>query len=236
VNNNNQLLKSPIQPGHSRAELIHQAAVIIWDEAPMVNKAVFACIHKVCHKVMENDLPFRGKVVILLGDFCQTCPVIRGGSKVQVINTSIKSSPLWRHVVTLGLMAPFRNAQDPKYQQFVDAIGDGVSNMVELDLLRQTTCAEELIDFVYPADILLSPHDCLSHAILAPTNEQIDVYNATILDRIEGLQRSYIAADSLKEAEESELRSPDGILDYICHHSPPGLPPHNVTIKVNAVF
>jgi hypothetical protein len=123
VNNNNQLLKSPIQPGHSQAELIRQAAVIIWDEAPMVNKAVFTCVHEVCRKVMENDLPFRGKVVILLGDFHQTCPVIRGGSKVQVINTSIKSSPLWRHVITLGLMAPFQNAQDPEYQQFVDAIG-----------------------------------------------------------------------------------------------------------------
>jgi hypothetical protein len=80
--------------------------------------------------------------------------------------------------------------------------------MVELDLLRQTTRAEELIDFVYPAEILLSPHDCLSRAILAPTNKQINVYNVTILDRIDGLQRSYIAADSLKEAVSDEQAAP----------------------------
>jgi hypothetical protein len=59
--------------------------------------------------------------------------------------------------------------------------------------------------------------------ILGHTNEQINSYKTTILQQIEGLQRTYIA-NFLKEAEDSELRSPNGMLNYACGHSPPGHP------------
>ncbi|KZT08458.1 uncharacterized protein LAESUDRAFT_607444, partial [Laetiporus sulphureus 93-53] len=59
-----------------RGELISQAAAIIWDEAPTANRAVLECVEETCRRVMRNDQPFGGKVVILLGDFRQTCPVV----------------------------------------------------------------------------------------------------------------------------------------------------------------
>jgi hypothetical protein len=70
------MLISPIQPGSLRGELIRDAAVIIWDEAPMTNHAVLACVEETCQHVMENDSPFGNKIIVLLGDLCQTCPVI----------------------------------------------------------------------------------------------------------------------------------------------------------------
>ncbi|EMD37727.1 hypothetical protein CERSUDRAFT_37681, partial [Gelatoporia subvermispora B] len=68
-----------------RGELIREASVIIWDEAPMAHNSVLACVEETCRRVMRNDLPFGGKVVILLGDFRQTCPVIRNGTRHQVV-------------------------------------------------------------------------------------------------------------------------------------------------------
>ena len=74
------MLQSPITPSDARGELIRSASAIIWDEVPMANCAVLACMEEVCRNVMGNTKPFRGKVIILLGDFRQMCPIIHGGT------------------------------------------------------------------------------------------------------------------------------------------------------------
>ena len=134
VNNKNEMLLSPIDLCDSRGDLIHAASVVIWDEAPMVNRAVLACVDDVCCKIMANSLPFGGKIVILLGDFRQTCPVVHGGSQADVIDASIKSSPLWHLFQVFPLTAPIRNADDPEFALWVDNIGDGAGPDVNMDL------------------------------------------------------------------------------------------------------
>jgi hypothetical protein len=47
---------------------------------------------------------------------------------------------------------------------------------------------------------------------------------------------AHLAADSLKEVEEAGLTSPDSILNYVAKHTPPGMPPHSLTIKTNSIF
>ena len=95
---------------------------------------------------------------------------------------------------------------------------------------------ENLIDFVYPPDILPDPQACLRRAILAPTHIQVDAYNKNILQRIEGETRTYLSADTLKEAEDVGLAQPDSVLDYVAQHTPPGFPHHTLEIKTNAIF
>ncbi|KAI0769661.1 DNA helicase Pif1 like protein, partial [Trametes elegans] len=68
-----------------RGELIREASVIIWDEAPMAKSAVLACVEETCRRVMRNNLPWGGKVVVLLGDFRQTCPVVRRGTRRDIV-------------------------------------------------------------------------------------------------------------------------------------------------------
>jgi hypothetical protein len=64
----------------------------------------------------------------------------------------------------------------------------------------------------------------------------VDTFNKTILNAILGTSKTYLAADSLKEVEESGLTPPDSVLDYVAKHTPPGMPPHSLTIKTNSVF
>jgi hypothetical protein len=236
VNNNNELLESPIDPTDPRGELLRDAALIIWDEAPMANRAVLACVEETCRRVMGNNSPFGGKVIILLGDFRQTCPVIRRGSRAQVVDASIKSSPLFTHFEIFRLTEPIRNAEDPEFANFVDGVGDGAGPDIPLEMLSCGNTEKDLIDFVYPTQILENPLACLSRAILAPTNQQVDSYNDAMLRRVDGSGRIYLAADSLEEVEDLGLDAPDSILDYVAKHTPPGLPPHSLTIKANAVF
>ena len=237
VNDLNEMLISPIQPNHPRGQFIRELAAICWDEATMANRAVKGCVDETCRRVMGNDIPFGGKTVILLGDFRQTGPVIRGGSRREIVDACIKSSPLWSLFHIYTLIQPIRNAEDIPFSEWVDAIGDGT--LVEVPLLHMlpvANTAEELIDFVFPPDILLHPEACLKRSILAPTNRQISHYNELVLDRLMGNEKTFYAADTLKEADECGLISPDSTLDYVARQTPPGLPDHELKIKTNAVY
>jgi hypothetical protein len=236
VNEKNEMLLSPVERGDPRGELLREAALLIWDEAPMANRAVLACVDELLRRIMGNNLPFGGKVLILLGDFRQTCPVIRRGTRAQVVDASIKSSPLFSTFTVARLTEPIRNAEDLEFAAFVDAIGDGAGPEVHLNMLQTVYSAENLINFVYPNHMLSDPLSCLKRAILAPTNQQVDSFNKTILNAIPGTARTYLGADSLKEVEEAGMTPPDSVLDYVAKHTPPGMPPHSLTIKTNSVF
>lgn len=56
-----------------------------------------------------------------------------------------------------------------------------------------------------------------------------------MLDRLEGGQRTFLAADSLKEAEDAGVEGENGILDYVARRTPPGLPPHSLMLRIGAV-
>nr|VWP00425.1 Secreted effector kinase SteC (EC (Salmonella translocated effector C) [Ganoderma boninense] len=170
VNDNDDLLEAAVRLSSPRTDLIRESRAIIWDESPTANCAVLAGVDDTCRRIMGNDLPLEGKVVV-----------------------------------------------------------------VSLDLFEQMTSSEQLIHFVYVPNVLTAPVSCLSRSILAPTNAQV-VYIDTIINRISGGQRMYLAADSLKEIEDAGMESPDSVLDYVARQTPAALPPHFLTIKSNAVY
>jgi len=234
------MISSTIHPSSARAQLIRDAAVIVWDEAPMSNKAVLACLEEVCRCCTGNNAPFGNKIIILVGDWRQTCPVIPRGTKTQIIDASIKSSPLWPSFMVLGLTQLIRNADDLEFANFVNAIGEGAGPEVDVNIMQQIATREELINFVFPEQVLHDPVQCLTRSILAPTNEQIDFYNGEILARLPGIGRLYLAADSIKECpegdENSNIIAPASLLDYVTRHRPIGIPPGNLLVKVGGVY
>lgn len=185
---------------------------------------------------MENDLPFGGKVMILLGDFRQTCPVIRYGTRAQVVDASLVSSPLWPLFTIYRLSTPIRNAEDPEFATFVDNIGDGAGPNVPLDFIQRVDSTQQLIDYVYPAHLLTNPLLCSRRSILAPTHRQVDQYNAAVLGNIDGITRTYHAADSLKEADDVGIDFAGTVMDFVAQYTPPGLPAFTINIKTNAIY
>jgi ATP-dependent DNA helicase PIF1 len=230
------MLVSPIEPSSARGEFIREVSLIIWDEASMANRATLDCVDNVCRRIMYNDQPFGSKIVVLLGDFRQTCPVIRKGSRAQVVNACIQKSPVWQEFVIRKLLHPIRNAEDPWFSAYVNNIGDGAGPEIPLDMLDTTTSASELTAFVFPSHILNQPLECLKRAILAPTHAQVDSYNNEILSRVDGISRTYFAADSLKEIDATGIQSPNATLDYVARQNPQGLPNHSLTVKTNGIY
>ena len=237
------MLESPISQNDSRAALIRQSSLIIWDEAPMANRAVLACVDETCRRIMQSPLPFGGKVVVLLGDFRQTCPVIRKGTKAEVVNASISHSAIWPDFAIHRLITPIRNAKDPAFSAFVDAIGDGGGPEISFQGLQHARSRVDLIQFIFPHDVIGNPALCLRRCILAPTNSQVDTYNSVILNLLPSDSRLFCAADSLEEhvdasdnLENGALPTPDAVLDYVSKVRPNGMPDHTLLIKLGGVY
>ena len=237
------MLESSISSTDSRAALIRQSSLIIWDEAPMANRAVLACVEETCSRIMQSPLPFGGKVVVLLGDFRQTCPVIRKGTKAEVINASISHSEIWPKFTIYRLITPVRNAEDPAFASFVDTIGDGGGPEISFQGLQHVKSRADLIQFIFPQNVICEPTLCLRRCILAPTNAQVDVYNSSILNLLPSDPRLFCAADSLEEhtnisndSESDVLPAPDAVLDYVSKVRPNGMPDHTLLIKLGGVY
>ena len=230
------MLESDIKINSQRANLIRSAALIVWDEAPMANKAVLECVDAVLRKIMQNDAPFGGKVILLSGDFRQTCPVIPHGQREDVIEASIRSSYLWSDFDIYKLTIPMRQAEDEELQQYLDEIGAGASENVPIAYMESCCLSTDLINFVYPPDILGDPLKCVKRSILCPTNRQVDFYNMELLRRLESQSKVYLSADHIKEASDNGIVAPNGYIDYHREHTPPGLPPHKLHVKINGVY
>ena len=76
------------------AELIRRAVVLIWDEAPMVNRRALEALNRTLQDLMEINSPFGGKVLILGGDFRQVLLVIPKGTKAELLDACVVNSPL----------------------------------------------------------------------------------------------------------------------------------------------
>jgi len=74
------------------ATLIRTAKVILWDEAPMLNKKVFEAVDRTFKDLMNNNEKlFGGKVVVLGGDFRQILPVVIRGTRGQIVDARLKA-------------------------------------------------------------------------------------------------------------------------------------------------
>ena len=87
---------SSISKNSQKADVLKRAKLIIWDEAPMTHRHALELIDRLLQDLMDSNQPFGGKVVVLGGDFRQVLPVIRKGSRPQIVNASIVNSYCWR--------------------------------------------------------------------------------------------------------------------------------------------
>jgi ATP-dependent DNA helicase PIF1 len=92
-----------IKKGTDLAKLLQETILIIWDEAQMIHHHVPEAVDRTLRDIMENDLPFGGKIFLFGGDFCQVLPVIHKGTRAQIVNAALNKSYLWHyvHVFTL---------------------------------------------------------------------------------------------------------------------------------------
>jgi ATP-dependent DNA helicase PIF1 len=165
-----------IDKNSKKAKLLIMTSLIIWDEAPMINRLAFEAFDRTMRDIMSNfipgasDLPFGGKTIVFGGDFRQILPVVPKGGRADIVNATINSSPLWRNCVVLKLTKNMRlmNSSDvdedrklADFAQWILDIGNGkigvVDNGQELLEIPDDICITEsqnhvgdIVEATYP--------------------------------------------------------------------------------------
>ncbi|KAF8102734.1 hypothetical protein N665_0196s0027 [Sinapis alba] len=245
-----------IEPGSDKAEVISKASLIVWDEAPMMSKYCFEALDRTLCDIMKttNEIPFGGKVVVFGGDFRQILPVIPKGNMADIVMATMNSSYLWKHCKVLQLTknmrlfseTDVRAAEEIKeFSNWILDLGDGKINEpnngeciidIPKDLLitNSKDPIESIVSEVY-GETFKNSNDPIffqERAILCPTNENVDVVNNYMLDRLTGEERIYLSSDSI---DPSDLNSKDDSIfspEFLNSIKSSGLPNHALRLKI----
>lgn len=242
IDTNTEAMVCNIKKNSSRAELLNNAEILIWDEISMMNRKYIEAVNRTLQDIRENKNLMGGLLVVLAGDFRQTLPVVKRGTIMDEINACLKSSTLWKYVQPFHLKQNMRVKQAHiRANEFTDyllKIGNGTANSNfnnETIELKQHfgnlhTTQEELLQSVYPnLNINISNHQWISErAILAITNEIVDNINLKIMQTVNGEMKTYYAIDSIANEDEAVM-FPQEFLNSL---QPCGMPQYKLCLKI----
>jgi energy-coupling factor transporter ATP-binding protein EcfA2 len=118
-----------------RAELIQHAKVIIWDEMVSNHREIYEAAHRVTNG-------FKGKIIIGMGDWRQTLPIVKYGETQEILSACLKRSLLWNEFTVLNLNINMRLSQiqkriDSNIISFGDTYLSSREYSSDLEQLRQ---------------------------------------------------------------------------------------------------
>ncbi|CAN1135092.1 hypothetical protein LINPERHAP2_LOCUS8659 [Linum perenne] len=234
-----------VKKGTEVAELLKEATLIVWDEAPMVHRLSFEAVDRTLCDLMNTPLsgpqysPFGGKTVLLGGDFRQTLPVVPKGSREDNINASLPRSYLWNFCTLLHLHVNMRINSLPintlpifggmQFSDWVLAIGNGT---LPAEAFLPSIAADWI---TVPSKFLIKCKDNSieqARAIVTPTNAVVSEINNLLLDQIPGSSKKYFSADSLSTTNANtatlQVEYP---LEFLNSLSFNGVPEHILDLK-----
>ncbi|KAM3229140.1 hypothetical protein ACQJBY_060201 [Aegilops geniculata] len=224
------------------AKLLRMASLILWDEATMTKRQAVEALDNSMRDIMgRRDRPFGGKTVVFGGDFRQVLPVVRRGSRGQIIDATIRSSHLWKGMRQLRLVTNMRAHNDTWFADYLLRVGNGTEEVDDQGNIRlpEDICVpstgegddlEKLIDHVFLRldDNMSDPNYMTSRAILSTTNDNVDKINIRMVERFRGEEVIYHSFDSAED-------DPYGYYapEFLNGLTPNGLPPHALKLKLN---
>ncbi|XP_073360641.1 uncharacterized protein [Aegilops tauschii subsp. strangulata] len=224
------------------AKLLRIASLIIWDEASMTKRQAVEALDNSMRDIMGiRDRPFGGKTVVFGGDFRQVLPVVRRGSRGQIIDATLRSSHLWKCMRQLRLISNMRAHNDTWFADYLLRVGNGTEDVDDQGniLLPEDICLpstgkvddlEKLIDHVFLSldDNMSDSNYMTSRAILSTINDNVDKINIRMIDRFHGDEVIYHSFDIAED-------DPYGYYaqEFLNGLTPNGLPPHALKLKLN---
>ncbi len=242
---------SSIKPASKEADVIRQACVIFVDEVSMMNNKLLDFLDRCLKTLMDNKEPMGNKLVVLLHDFRQLLPVVRGGSRGDIVHSCAMYAESWQYFRTLKLtknmrVELLRQANNHDQSSALDAhsrwllsLGDGTidyvipsTNIFEIPAPMACESLETLENRIYGdlAGNYTNPDYLKDRAIMSCTNEVIQQCNQSVVDRLPGTAVICESTHSFVN-DDDNLRHDIGCLPSI---NPSGLPPHVLKLKPGA--
>ncbi|KAL6639554.1 hypothetical protein ACP70R_023284 [Stipagrostis hirtigluma subsp. patula] len=223
------------------AKLLQTASLIIWDEVSMTKRQAVEALDLSMRDILDRPhAPFGGKTVVFGGDFRQVLPVVRKGSRAQIVGASLRRSYLWESMRHLKLVRNMRAQNDPWFADYLLRIGDGTEDVNDDGevCLPDDICVpctgddndlDRLIDSIFPRlnDNMRDLNYMTSRAILSTRNDWVDMINMRMISRFQGDEIVYHSFDSA--VDDPHNYYPEEFLNTL---GPSGLPPHILKLKV----
>ena len=255
----NERIESRVKAGSSRAQLLHEASIILIDEISSLHRAnleVFVDLLK--------SVGFKG-TLILAGDFRQIAPVVRRGSRQDTVDASPVRSHIWPDVKRHTLVNNHRAAEDPawcdntmriahmeecpaKLDRAKSAINDrfiedgfywDLGGLVPEEQRYDPSSRKQAMRKIFGDDLM----DCNGAAILAATNAPVQRWNDEISELRAGHagKRTYLAHNFIgnREAERSDASDPFASeiedSEFLATTGDNGVPQHELTLRVGDI-
>ncbi|CAG8658269.1 17915_t:CDS:2, partial [Gigaspora rosea] len=113
----------------------------------------------------------------------------------------------------------------------------GCLKNITLTLINTTDDLNNIINFIFPTNVLNNPTACLKRAILCPLNVEVNFINDTILQQLEGDETNLYSIDNLADDEnintlESQRYQRNMFTTELLNSfNAPGIPKHCLTLK-----
>ncbi|XP_029148390.1 uncharacterized protein [Arachis hypogaea] len=250
-----------IRQGSALAELLIKTKLIIWDEAPMVNKFCIEALDRTMRDILRFknhnslDQPFGGKTVVFGGDFRQILLIIPKGSRQEIVNATINSSYIWNSCKLLTLTKNMRlnatkstpmSSDLEDFANWILSIGDGshgtqgdVFDKIEIpdDILVKhwDDPIEAICKVTYPELFAGSNIDdqIQDRAILAPTLQIVDELNNYMMSLNPTEAQTYYSSDKACPTESNnDLLASIHTPEFLNTIKCSGVPNHELTLKI----
>ncbi|XP_022854161.1 ATP-dependent DNA helicase PIF1-like [Olea europaea var. sylvestris] len=229
----------PISKQSALATLFKMCRLIIWDEAPKVNRCAVEVVDKMLRDITNCNFPFGGKVIVLKGDFRQILPVVPKGKEEDIIKASLVFSKLWPLFFHLPLIQNMRAKLDPVFCDYLLRIGNGIEqehdckciklpNSIILPFEDEISSLKNLIHHVFSniEEYVDNLHMMVNRVILTPRNDCVDHINRILLEQIPGQIFTYYSFDEAIDQSEQSLQ--EDLLNSLTLN---GIPPHELNLK-----
>ena len=236
--NSNEDSQCRVSGNSDLANLLRKTHLIIWDEVTLQNKYDFEAVNKLFKELMVNNDLFGGVPVVLGGDFAQILPVVRRGSREQVVNACIQYWSKWDLIQPLFLTQNMRVIEGVANQRFAKWLSDlpynsNLYGAIEVpEWITTTDNPDEFREFVYPRTQLLSGDTRIftCRAILSPRNDTVHSTNEEILKLRNAEAHDYFARDQVTNDEAGHIS--DYTSEFLMTLSGQGLPLGRLRLQV----
>ena len=163
-------------------------------------------VDKLLRLLMNNDIEFGGKCILLGGDFRQTLPVVFHGSKTTILENCIKNSISWRKFKSIKLKRNMRaGVNEQEFAAYLLQMGDGClptypeigSDMIKIP--DECVETESIIDAIFPVEDINGSIEVLKkRCIFCPQNENTLILNDEILKRLNGEEKCFLSTNKVE--------------------------------------
>ncbi|XP_058789934.1 ATP-dependent DNA helicase pif1-like [Phymastichus coffea] len=229
---------SNIKIQSNEGKILKNTKVFIWDEAPMAPRYALEIVNRTLKYIMNNDLPFGGKIMVLGGDFRQLLPIKVHGTRNEILNLSIKNSELWPLFSIFYLQTNMRALpHEIEFTKYLLDVGNGKLNDEHDNLQLPEHCIlppnECIVQNTFGALIKNKKFDDLSHCvILSARNVDVDDMNNKITDLLDKTtERIYTGTDSTENCDNGNMDHEVLLPEYLISLNPPNFPPHKLRLR-----